>query len=267
MKKPRRANAGLVLEHLEGISRTAINRYPEIVTEYARRRSGVYALYKGNDLYYVGLAKNLKSRLRGHLRDRHAEAWDRFSIYLTQGDEHLKELESLVIRIASPKGNKLLGKLMGSRDLLRAFRRRILESQRRELADITLGEAPRVSKDRAVRRKRGEYDTIVCPAHQDGFEREFLGRNRWYAIRISKKVIPRLKYIAIYVTSPINQINHYGRIRSIRPWRDSGKYVVLLRGKAKRIGPINFSPKVTVQAPRLALMARLMRARTLADAL
>jgi hypothetical protein len=267
MKKERRPKRGLVIEHLEGISRTAIKRYPDIITEFVRGRSGVYALYKGNVLYYVGLAKNLRSRLRGHLRDRHAEAWDRFNAYLTQGDEHLKELESLVLRIASPAGNRLAGKFMGSKELRRAFRRRIVEAQKRELADITLGEPPRVSSDRAVRRRRGEYDTIVCPAHQDGFEKEFLARNRWYAIRISRRVIPRLKYIAIYVTKPICEITHYGRIRSIKPWRGSGKYIVLLKGKAKKIGPIEFSAKVNIQAPRLALMARLSRARTLADAL
>jgi hypothetical protein len=267
MKTRGRARTPLVVEHLEGISRTAIKRYPEIITEFARGQSGVYALYKGDTLYYVGLAKNLRSRLHGHLRDRHAEAWDRFNVYLTQGDEHLKELESLVLRIAAPKGNRLAGKLMSSRDLLRVFRQRIINSQKRELADITLGEPPRVSTDRAIRRKRGEYDTIVCPAHQKGFEKVFLGRRKWYAIRISKQVIPRLKYIAIYVTSPTCQITRYGRIRSIKPWRYTGKYIVLLRGKAKRIGPIGFSPKVNIQAPRLALMARLIRARTLADAL
>jgi hypothetical protein len=267
MTKSQRSKTGLVIEHLEGISRTAIKRYPEFITEFARGKSGVYALYKGNDLYYVGLAKNLRSRLHGHVRDRHAEAWDHFSIYLTQGDEHLKELESLVLRIASPKGNRLMGKFVDSRDLLRVFRQRILNAQKRELADITLGEAPRVSKDRTDRRKRGEYDTIVCPAHHEGFEKEFLGRNRWFAIRISKNVIPRLKYIAIYVTSPICQITHYGRIRSIKPWHDSKKYVVLLKGTAKRIGPIDLSSKINMQGSRLALMARLQRARTLADAL
>ena len=267
MKQTRRPKSGLVIEHLEGISRSAMKRYPDIITEFAKGRSGVYALYKGNDLYYVGLAKNLRSRLRGHLKDRHAEAWDYFNVYLTQGDEHLKELESLVLRIASPKGNRISGKFMGSSDLKSAFRQRIVDSQKRELADLTLGEAPRVSRDRNVRRKRGEYDTIVCPAHVDGFEEEFLGKNRWYAIRISKKVIPRLKYIALYVTSPVNQISHYGRIRAIKPWRDSGKYIVFLKGNAKRIGPIEFSSKVHLQAPRFALMARLQRARTLADAL
>jgi hypothetical protein len=265
--KTRHPKAQLVVEHIEGISRAAIKRYPEILTEFVRARSGVYALYKGDMLYYVGLAKNLRSRLHGHLRDRHAEAWDRFNVYLTQGDEHLRELESLVLRIAAPKGNRLAGKFMGSRDLLRAFRQRIINSQKRELADITLREPPRVSADRAIRRRRGEYDTIVCPAHEEGFEKVFLGQSKWRAIRISKHIIPRLKYIAVYVTSPTSQITHFGRIRSIKPWRDSGKYVVILRGKARRIGPIGFSPKVNMQAPRLALMARLMRARTLADAL
>lgn len=267
MKGTKRSSSGLVLEHLEGISRTAIKRYPEIITEFVRGRSGVYALYKENDLYYVGLAKNLRSRLRGHLRDRHAEAWDRFNVYLTQGDEHLKELESLVLRIASPRGNRIAGKFIGSSDLLRVFRKRIVDSQKRELADITLPGAPRVSRDSTVRRRRGEYDTIVCPAHQEGFETEFLGKNRWYAIRISKNVIPRLKFIALYVTSPVGQVTHYGRIRSIKPWHNSKKYIVILSGSAKRIGPIEYSPKVNIQAPRLALMARLMRARTLADVL
>lgn len=257
----------LVIEHLEGISRAAISRYPDIITEFVRRKSGVYALYRGEALYYVGLARNLRSRLHGHLRDRHAEAWDRFNVYLTQGDEHLKELESLVLRIAAPVGNRVAGKFMNSQDLRRVFRQRIVESQRRELADITLGDVPRVSTDRAVRRRRGEYDTIVCPAHKDGFDKEFLGKSRWYAIRISKRVREHLKYIAIYVTSPVCRITHYGRIKAIKPWRDSGKLIVLLKDRPKRIGPIGPSSKVSMQGSRLALMARLKRARTLADAM
>jgi hypothetical protein len=255
-----------VVEHLERISRTAIQRFPDIITEYARGRSGVYALYKDDTLYYVGLAKDLKSRIRGHLRDRHAQAWNRFSAYLTQGDEHIKELESLVIRIASPQGNRVGGKFLASRNLFRIFRRRIVEIQRRELADITGRKMQVDSGDRGMRRKQGEFDTIVCPAHADGFEKQFLGRNRWYAIRLSRRVIPRLKYIAIYVTKPLHKITHYGRIRAIKPWKNSGKYIVLLRGKARRLGPIDFSPRTSMQGPRLARMARLKSARSLGEA-
>lgn len=256
----------LVIEHLEGISRAAISRFPGLVTEFARGKSGVYALYKGNTLYYVGLAKNLRSRLHHHLRDRHAEEWNRFSIYLTQGDEHLKELESLVLRILMPKGNRVTGKFMESRDLFKLFKQKVQIMQRRELFEITGNEIIQVSKDRAERRKLGEFDTIVCPGHPEGFEREFLGNNRWYAIRLSKKVMANLKYIAIYVTAPEHRITHYGLIAAIKPYQDSGKYMVKLRGRAKAIGPIVHAPGISMQGSRLTLMEKLKNARTMAEA-
>jgi excinuclease UvrABC nuclease subunit len=33
--------------------------------------SGIYALYGGKELYYVGVAKNLLWRVYGHTRDKH----------------------------------------------------------------------------------------------------------------------------------------------------------------------------------------------------
>ena len=139
--------------------------------------------------------------------------------------------------------------------------------QRRELFEITGDEINEVSKDRAERRKLGEYDTIVCPGHPEGFENEsFLGNNRWYAIRLCEEVIANLKYIAIYVTSPEHRITHYGRIASIKPYQDSGKYMVKLRGRAKTIGPIAHAPGVSMQGSRLTLMEKLKNARTMAEA-
>lgn len=123
----------LVCQHLESVSRDVLGKYKDIIREYVGRRHGVYALYRGSRLHYVGLASNLRSRLANHLRDRHANTWDHFSIYLTLGDEHLKELESLVLRITSPKGNRQKGKFRHSEDLRRPFRRQIAEYQRLEL--------------------------------------------------------------------------------------------------------------------------------------
>lgn len=76
MKRKKQAN--LVCEFLERISRDALQKYQEIIKKYVRGRHGIYALFKKNKLYYVGLASNLRSRLRHHLRDRHAETWDSF---------------------------------------------------------------------------------------------------------------------------------------------------------------------------------------------
>jgi len=153
----KRKNKGqLVCQHLEGISRTLFEKYPEVV-RYFKGRHGIYALYKGNRLFYVGLASNLRSRLHHHLRDQHRQSWDRFSIYLTLSDEHLRELESLVLRIASPKGNVQAGKFTRSQDLHRSVRRIIRDIQKREQMDI-LGEdilpqkiqKQEISKDKGI---------------------------------------------------------------------------------------------------------------------
>jgi len=97
--------AQLVSQHLENISHEALSKYQDVIRSYVRGRQGIYALYRKNEIYYVGLASNLRSRLKHHLRDRHKKLWDRFSVYLTIGDSHLKELESLILRTVKPSGN------------------------------------------------------------------------------------------------------------------------------------------------------------------
>lgn len=107
----------LVLQHLEDISWKVLDEYPQIIKNMIRGKWGVYALYKKNKLYYVGLANNLMGRLKMHLKDRHRGAWDRFSVYLTIKSSHIKELESLLIRVTVPPGNRIKGKFIGSKAL------------------------------------------------------------------------------------------------------------------------------------------------------
>ncbi|MEK6765527.1 MAG: GIY-YIG nuclease family protein [Planctomycetota bacterium] len=107
----------LVLQHLEDISWRVLEEYPNVVQQMIRRKSGVYALYRKQSLYYVGLASNLMGRLKTHLKDRHHGSWDRFSVYLTIHDDHMKELESLLLRIVNPSGNKVIGKFTDSDNL------------------------------------------------------------------------------------------------------------------------------------------------------
>jgi len=126
----------LVSQHMESISREALEKYQDIIRRYVRRRQGVYALYRGNKLYYIGLASNLRSRLAHHLRDHHQDSWDRFSVYLTIGDSHLKELESLILRVVKPKGNKQKGKFLKSEDIRRRFARDVRSRQHNELLSL-----------------------------------------------------------------------------------------------------------------------------------
>ena len=108
---------GLVSAHLERINARVFEQFQDVIKQLVSKRHGVYALYKSDRLYYVGLARDLKTRLKQHLKDQHAKRWDRFSLYLTHTDEHLKELETLVVHISQPKGNIQRGKFARSMNL------------------------------------------------------------------------------------------------------------------------------------------------------
>jgi hypothetical protein len=128
--------SSLVCQHLENISRAALERYQDVIREYVRNRHGGYALYRKDKLYYVGLARNLRMRLSHHLRNRHGESWDRFSVYLTIGDSHLRELEALILRIVKPKGNAQKGKFARSEDIKRKFGRDVRARHRKEIDQL-----------------------------------------------------------------------------------------------------------------------------------
>jgi hypothetical protein len=133
----------LVSQHLENISRDALEKYQQIVRRFVQRRQGVYALYRRGKLYYVGLASDLRWRLNQHLKDRHGKSWDKFNVYLTIGDTHIKELESLLLRVSKPAGNRQRGRFSRSENLLRRFATEIKSLQRTEWYSI-IGRTPQL---------------------------------------------------------------------------------------------------------------------------
>jgi hypothetical protein len=133
----------LVTQYLENVSSKAFDKYQSIIRSYVGRRQGIYALYKRDKLYYVGLASNLRSRLRQHLRDRHAGKWDRFSVYLTLDSSQLRELESMALRIVMPKGNRQMGKFYKAENLWRKFRKDVRLSLDQDLCRFSSTQAQR----------------------------------------------------------------------------------------------------------------------------
>lgn len=132
----RRRREGLVHQHLENVSRDLLERYPELVREFIGRNAGIYALYKKGKLYYVGLATALRGRLKAHVKNRHGNSWDRFSIYLTIKDQQLREIEALLLRIANPPGARQRGKLVQSRDMRRRIEGAIRRKQKSEVVSL-----------------------------------------------------------------------------------------------------------------------------------
>ena len=85
--------------------------YREALGKKGRGR-GIYVLYKGEEVYYIGLSKSsLRSRIRGHAtRDRHKGKWDNFSFFQIGRTKYIKDTESLLLKIYKPRGNKVHGR-------------------------------------------------------------------------------------------------------------------------------------------------------------
>jgi hypothetical protein len=110
-------------------------------------------------------------------------------------------------------------------------------------------------------------DTIIVPAQKEGFEREFLTNDCWYAIRISGGMLQKIKYIAAYQTAPVSAITHYAPVERIEPYGEEGKYKLIFSEKAKSIDPIPFAdaPQGTMQGSRYTSLQRLNSAKKLTD--
>ena len=183
----KKAATNLVCQYLENISRKALEKYQDIIKKYVRDRHGVYALYRKNKLYYVGLASNLRSRLRHHLRDRHADAWDRFSVYLTIGGQHLHELETLLLRIIDRKGNKQRGIFSKAEDLKRKFRKELKRAQSEELEQLFCdGSIKTISRKKNKLKMTKGRKPILAPFVDNGFHIRFSYKGKLYIAQVKR---------------------------------------------------------------------------------
>jgi hypothetical protein len=119
-------------------------------------------------------------------------------------------------------------------------------------------------------RRLAEIDTIICPARPRGFKKVFLGENRWYAVRISAKMIPQIKYIAMYETKPYSGIRWIGYVQEIKPFENSGKFEIILSKKEKLDHPLRLTPEegktgVAPVGPRYTKMEFIKKAKKLGD--
>ncbi|GMU83295.1 MAG: hypothetical protein AMXMBFR47_31650 [Planctomycetota bacterium] len=151
-----RHESALVCQFLENISSDVMERFPTLLKAYLRDRNGIYALYRKRRLYYVGLASKMSGRLAQHLKDRHAGKWSYFSVYLTIGDSHIKELESLLLRILRPPGNSQSGKFPRAENLKGRLRGDIKKIQKYEEELLFGGFRARALRPSPVRKIRGK---------------------------------------------------------------------------------------------------------------
>jgi hypothetical protein len=254
-------------------------------------RPGIYILsaYEQDEIgqdrlvLYIGQTEVLRSRLDQH--DAGKEFWERATVFVSTNSSlnraHVLWLEWSLLELAKAMGGcRLTNGAAGKEPVLsewekadtRAFLREVLRIL--PLVGLTAFEAPTVIKVPTVApkplpaRAGVVIDTIIVPAQPDGFQHAFIEENAWWAIRISKSAISKLRWIAAYRVSPISAVTHIAEIDRIEPYADSGKYKVFFKGPATALAkPIPFGDAMSgaMQGPRYTSHARMMTAKTVKD--
>jgi len=254
-------------------------------------RTGLYILsgYKHAEdelpTVYIGEGDVIRNRIESHFRSK--EFWDRAIVFKGPNNSlnkaHVKWLEySLVNRAIQAKRSILDNGTEPQEPALseaeradtQAFLREVLQIL--PLVGLRAFEMPKPVATPQLRHDvegaspgeaRGQLDTIVVPAQEEGFKRVFLGEKCWWAIRIAGGMLPKIKFIAAYRTQPESKVTHYAPVASTEPYGEEGKYKLIFAEPAKPIGPIPFAdaPLGAMQGPRYASFAKLQKAKKLRD--
>lgn len=166
----------LVKEFLEKVSGSLLeDQYRPVIAKMIRGHAGIYALYKGDRLYYVGLATNLMSRVKQHLIDRHTKRWDKFSVYLANDDDHIKALESLLLRVVDPSGNRVTGRLPGAIDRKRQLNKEMTNADSTRRAELLGGNIKRNKVRRLTTASKGSLVLAGLVSRRVQLQAEYKG--------------------------------------------------------------------------------------------
>ncbi|HRK01510.1 MAG TPA: hypothetical protein PLH57_02500 [Oligoflexia bacterium] len=189
-----RQSRHLVVQYIERVRSEIFEVYHREIKKFAKGRNGIYTLYSGNKLYYVGLASSLTGRINGHLRDRHKGEWDTFSMYLTADPTYLKEIESLILRIVDLKGNRVRGKLKNALDLRRELLKELKYSQKTQL-DFLMGRTDykrlfmatkHIGENQTELIRYGLGSTNICAKYKGKTYQARIDRNGWVLFKSKK---------------------------------------------------------------------------------
>ena len=109
--------------------------FAEHLQKMMRRYAGIYALYKGERIYYIGQTKDHLGRLKWQLKDRHAGKWDCFKIFRIRRVRYLKDIETLIHHLVETPGNRVKGRVPKDADLNRILRN-VLAEHKKAIEDI-----------------------------------------------------------------------------------------------------------------------------------
>jgi hypothetical protein len=134
----RRSTKGALIKGVTGRLPARIldsSAFASHIKRVMRGHSGIYLLYRRKRPYYVGKAHNLLWRLKCHQKDRHRRKWDGFAIWRIKNTRLLRDVETLLLQLLRPQGNRVSGRLPRKADIGRVLRS-VLKTAQRDLDAI-----------------------------------------------------------------------------------------------------------------------------------
>jgi hypothetical protein len=260
--------------------------FPRIAWEKLRSRSelnhpGVYVLSgyaNPNDelpTIYIGQADSVRNRIEQHIRNK--EFWDKAIIFVAHNinSTHTRWLEYALVKRAIKANRCILENGNNPQEPpisesekadMEEFLKEIYQTL--PLVGMNVFELPRVVARPDKHIKKGEKDTIVVPAHEEGFQEVFIGQNAWWAVRISGGMLNKIRFIAAYRTAPISAITHYAEVDRIEPFGEEGKYKLIFKAPAIKLEkeiPFGDSPQGLMQGLKYTNFEKLKEAKQVSD--
>jgi|ERR1035437_9560519 hypothetical protein len=113
------------LENIKAESFDVINKE---LKQILGKHPGIYAFYYNKKLVKVGMASELHRRMNSQWKDKKLK-WNNFSIFVIRNIKFLRDLETTIVRIAKPKGNKIEGRVPQENYLKRILSKKIKDKQ------------------------------------------------------------------------------------------------------------------------------------------
>ena len=263
-------------------------------------QSGVYILIGDEEadvedtevpMIYVGQGSSVLNRINDHIKNK--PFWDRGVVFISNGDilnrAHITWLESQLIRRAVKigfckldNGNSPQEPELAEPDKadIQGFYNEILRIL--PLVNVHAFEDSKVVANPGITSAYKHSDdnemVVVVPANvrdNDGvtrFRSAFLGENErnehcWFSIRIHSSRLDKIRYIAVYQSSPNSAVTHYAPVDRIESYGDSGKYKLVFAEPASEMAePIkNKGEGIAPRSPFYTTLSKLKSAKTLAD--
>lgn len=204
---------------------------------------------------------NLKEKIRQTL----VEEAPRKNITISLDVNLLEQAE----RIA--KGfSEVKGKTISRNTIIEDSLREYLEAASSVLTEIRyeFGDGSDDDLENDTENSMDDYNTVVFPAHNEGFQETFLGEDAWYSVRIRADRIPKINYVAIYRAAPISGITHYAKVKSIQQYKDTKKKIIYFDGSAielPKIVTLGDTNQNAMRAPRYTTIEKLISAKAIVD--